>query len=60
MNGEQWVTRTLAELGSVERGRSRHRPRNDPALFGGDYPFVQTGDVKAAQLHLRSYQHARK
>lgn len=28
------------------RGKSRHRPRNDPKLFGGTYPFIQTGDVR--------------
>lgn len=46
----------LDQLGTVERGRSRHRPRNDPALYGGDYPFVQTGDVKAAGLRLFEYE----
>lgn len=51
-----WEVRTLAQLGDVSRGRSRHRPRNDPALYGGDFPFVQTGDVKAAVLHLRTYK----
>ena len=37
------------------RGRSRHRPRNDPSLYGGPYPFVQTADVKSADLHLTHY-----
>lgn len=45
----------LSELGTVARGRSRHRPRNDPSLYGGPYPFFQTGDVKAADLYLRDY-----
>jgi type I restriction enzyme S subunit len=45
----------LDELGFLGRGKSKHRPRNDPALFGGDYPFIQTGDVKAANLHVREY-----
>lgn len=35
----------LQELGSLDRGVSRHRPRNDPDLLGGPYPLVQTGDV---------------
>ena len=47
-----WRKLKLDELGTVGRGRSRHRPRNDPNLYGGDYPFFQTGDVKAAELHL--------
>jgi type I restriction enzyme S subunit len=46
---------SLDELGYLGRGKSKHRPRNDPALFGGDYPFVQTGDVKAANLHLTKF-----
>ena len=47
--------RTLDELGTVSRGRSRHRPRNAAFLYGGPYPFVQTGDVKRAGLYLRDY-----
>jgi type I restriction enzyme S subunit len=51
----RWRPVRLDELGTVERGRSRHRPRNDPSLYGGKYPFVQTGDVKAAGLKLYRY-----
>ncbi|MFG3301444.1 restriction endonuclease subunit S [Micromonospora chersina] len=49
-----WQEVSLTALGSVERGRSRHRPRNDPRLFGDTLPFFQTGDVKAAMLHMTS------
>ena len=45
----------LDQLGSVARGKSRHRPRNDPALYGGQWPFFQTGDVKSAELYLRKF-----
>ena len=45
----------LNELGSVSRGRSKHRPRNAPELYGGPYPFVQTADVKKAGLYLTEY-----
>ena len=45
----------LDELGFVGRGKSKHRPRNDPSLYGGDYPFIQTGDVKEADLWLSHY-----
>ena len=51
----EWQPMRLDQLGTVDRGRSRHRPRNDPALYGGNYPFVQTGDVKAAGLRLFEY-----
>jgi type I restriction enzyme S subunit len=50
-----WATGILTDLGTVARGRSRHRPRDDPALYGGEFPFFQTGDVKAAELWLRAY-----
>ncbi|MCA6433278.1 MAG: restriction endonuclease subunit S, partial [Cytophagales bacterium] len=45
----------LNDLGSVGRGKSKHRPRNDEALYNGPYPFVQTGDVKAANFYLNEY-----
>lgn len=51
-----WDYKTLNELGTVSRGRSRHRPRNDNSLFGGKYPFVQTADVKAANFYLTDYK----
>ncbi len=51
----KWEYKTLDELGEVSRGRSKHRPRNDPALFGGKYPFVQTADVKNANLYLTQF-----
>jgi type I restriction enzyme S subunit len=50
-----WHWLRLPDLGDLDRGRSRHRPRNDPRLFGGDYPFVQTGDVRAADRYLIDY-----
>ena len=46
---------TLQELGELGRGVSKHRPRNDPELLGGDYPLIQTGDVAAANLFITSY-----
>ncbi|MBV4396749.1 restriction endonuclease subunit S [Advenella alkanexedens] len=46
--GWDWVR--LGSVGSFERGKSKHRPRNDKRLFdGGTYPFVQTGDVSRAK-----------
>tara|TARA_R110002124_G_scaffold91297_8_gene232542 strand:+ start:3034 stop:4518 length:1485 start_codon:yes stop_codon:yes gene_type:complete len=45
----------LSNLGELGRGKSKHRPRNDPRLFGGRYPFLQTGEVKAANRVVDSY-----
>lgn len=50
---EAWSTKKLNDLGSFSRGKSKHRPRNDPKLFeNGTYPLVQTGDIKASILHV--------
>jgi len=51
----KWKPMKLDQLGSVGRGRSRHRPRDAAILYGGRYPFFQTGDIKAATLHLTEY-----
>lgn len=47
---------TLNDLGYVNRGRSKHRPRNAPELYGGPYPFVQTADIKHADFYLTEYE----
>ena len=51
-----WANKRLGETGRLERGRSKHRPRNDPALFGGAYPFIQTGDVASAGQYVTSHK----
>lgn len=51
----KWERKTLDKLGVISRGRSRHRPRNDPSLYGGRYPFIQTSDVKNASFHISDY-----
>ncbi len=52
-HGWQWVG--LRDLGELDRGRSRHRPRNDPRLYGGPYPFIQTGDVRQSGGSIRRH-----
>jgi type I restriction enzyme S subunit len=37
------------------RGKSRHRPRNDPRLYGGPYPFIQTGDLSGDKNYLEVF-----
>jgi type I restriction enzyme S subunit len=54
--GEGWVQKTLEEIASTfGRGKSRHRPRNAPHLYGGPYPFVQTGDIRNADHVITEY-----
>ncbi len=53
---QHWQDKTLNELGDFQRGKSRHRPRNDVALFsGGHHPLVQTGEIKAANLFITEH-----
>lgn len=51
----KWEEKRLDKMGYVARGRSKHRPRNDVSLYGGKYPFIQTGDIKAANFRLLEY-----
>jgi type I restriction enzyme S subunit len=50
-----WIWARLTELGDLDRGKSRHRPRNDPSLYGGQYPFVQTGDIRRSKGTIRQH-----
>lgn len=62
MGVEGWGTYRLAELGELNRGKSKHRPRDAKHLYGGPYPFLQTGDIKAADglvtSHTQTYSEA--
>lgn len=42
---ESWGLVGLEDIATIERGKFSHRPRNAPELYGGDIPFIQTGDV---------------
>ncbi|WP_390243037.1 restriction endonuclease subunit S [Vibrio sp. R78045] len=53
-NGWEWCR--LPDLGELARGKSKHRPRNDPKLYeGGSIPLVQTGDVARANGTIQTY-----
>ena len=52
---EAWIWAALPELGDLGRGKSKHRPRNAPHLYGGPYPFIQTGDVARSQGRITSH-----
>jgi restriction endonuclease S subunit len=43
-----WRLVKLEEVCEIKRGKSKHRPRNEPSLYGGKYPFIQTGDIRNA------------
>ncbi len=51
-----WEWARFPELGEFGRGKSKHRPRNDPALFNPPiYPVVQTGEVARAKGVIQAY-----
>lgn len=53
---EEWEEKKLSEIAIIfARGKSKHRPRNDKKLYGGIYPFIQTGDVRNANKHISCY-----
>jgi type I restriction enzyme S subunit len=52
---ESWEVSTLGKVSSIERGRFLHRPRNEPRFYGGDTPFVQTGDVVRSGGRIRDF-----
>jgi type I restriction enzyme S subunit len=48
--------KTLGEVAlDFGRGKSKHRPRNDPKLYGGNTPFIQTGDIRNASHIIETY-----
>ncbi len=52
---EEWEVVELVSVASVERGKFAHRPRNEPRFYGGEYPFIQTGDVAACDGLIETY-----
>ncbi|ELB2152532.1 restriction endonuclease subunit S [Vibrio parahaemolyticus] len=54
--GDGYEEKTLKEISlDFGRGKSKHRPRNDESLYGGQYPFIQTGDVRNSEHVIKSY-----
>lgn len=55
-NAKGWEQKRFQDI-AIEfgRGKSKHRPRNDVKLFGGDYPFVQTGDVRNVEKFITKF-----
>ena len=54
--GPGWAEKRLADVSrEFGRGKSKHRPRNEPKLYNGPYPFIQTGDISNADHWLTDY-----
>ena len=54
-NTMDWEMKPLSELGELNRGVSKARPRNSPELLGGPYPLIQTGEVANAKTYITSF-----
>ena len=55
LNEMGWEIATLNKVGTIGRGVSKYRPRNASELFGGIYPFIQTGDVANSGNYIVDY-----
>ncbi len=54
-NPHRWPIAKLGVVGSLDRGVSKHRPRNAPELLGGSHPLVQTGEIANCDGYIRSH-----
>jgi type I restriction enzyme S subunit len=52
---EDWKADSLHSIAVIERGKFSARPRNDPRYYGGEYPFLQTGDVTHSKGRIKSF-----
>lgn len=52
---EHWDVKSYRFVSKIYRGKFGHRPRNDPSLYDGEYPFIQTGDVARAGKYIQTY-----
>ncbi|HAO79753.1 MAG TPA: restriction endonuclease subunit S [Verrucomicrobia subdivision 3 bacterium] len=52
---EDWEVDQLGTIAFLERGKFTARPRNQPKFFGGDYSFIQTGDITNSNGNITTY-----
>ena len=50
-----WEEKRVKYVSRILRGKFTHRPRNDPSLYDGPYPFIQTGDVARPGKSITEY-----
>ena len=56
VNPRGWPLKKFGDVGTLDRGVSKHRPRNAPHLLGGKYPLVQTGEIANCDGYIRSHK----
>lgn len=55
-NSKQLPVVKLKDVGDLDRGVSKHRPRNAKELLGGKWPLIQTGDVANCDGYITDYK----
>lgn len=53
---EHWAVYRIKQVSQILRGKFTHRPRNDPSLYDGPYPFIQTGEVARSGKTIKAYR----
>ncbi len=53
---EEWEVKRLKDIFLMNRGKFTHRPRNDPKMYGGNFPFLQTGSVSISKKYITEYK----
>lgn len=53
---EHWAVYRIKQVTQILRGKFAHRPRNDPSLYDGQYPFIQTGEVARSGKAITTYR----
>ena len=51
-----WEVKKVRHFAEVLRGKFTHRPRNDPAFYDGEFPFVQTGDITGSSRYITGFK----
>jgi type I restriction enzyme, S subunit len=54
-NPKGWKVVKFSDVGKLDRGKSKHRPRNAPELLGGIHPLIQTGNLANCGVYLKEY-----
>ncbi|MBF0612462.1 MAG: restriction endonuclease subunit S [Magnetococcales bacterium] len=51
-----WEVKQVRYFAEILRGKFTHRPRNDPAFYDGDFPFIQTGDITGTSKYITEFR----
>ncbi|MEZ4511489.1 MAG: restriction endonuclease subunit S [Chloroflexota bacterium] len=50
-----WESKPIKRVAAILRGKFSHRPRNDPRMYDGKYPFIQTGNIESNKKYITEY-----